>query len=196
VQMDRLGGMRAELEKMNLPEPPAAHLPRGEYLRLMGDFMVAALQSGLSHVATLMIAPERWETPYRFEEISDKPLGHHSLSHGGWSEELRKIDEFHVRQFALLIEKMDGIREADGSTLLDNTLLTFGSGLGQGAAHTYDRLPILVAGSGGGRFKTGFHLKCPDRTPLANLWLTQAQAMGVGQERFADSTGTLSGLLR
>jgi hypothetical protein len=195
VQMDRLGGMRAELEKMNLPEPPAAHLPRGEYLRLMGDFLVAALQSGLTHVATLMIAPERWETPYRFEEISDKPLGHHSLSHGGWSEELRKIDEFHVRQFAHLLEKMDSIREADGSTLLDNTLLTLGSGLGQGAAHTYDRLPVLAAGSGGGRFRTGFHLKCPAGTPLANLWLTQARAMGIEQDRFADSTGILSGLI-
>ncbi|MFM7606520.1 MAG: DUF1552 domain-containing protein [Prosthecobacter sp.] len=195
VQMDRLGAMRAELEKMNLPEPPAAHLPRGEYLRLMGDFMVAALQSGLTHVATLMIAPERWETPYRFEEISDKPLGHHSLSHGGWSEELRKIDEFHVRQFAYLLEKMNSIREADGSTLLDNTLLTFGSGLGQGAAHTYDRLPILVAGSGGGRFKTGIHLKCPAGTPLANLWLTQSRAVGIDQESFADSTGILSGLI-
>jgi hypothetical protein len=193
-QMDRLGGMRAELEKMNLPEPPAAHLPRGEYLRLIGDFMVAALQSGLTNVATMMIAPERWETPYRFEEISEKPLGHHGLSHGAWSEELRKIDEFHVRQFAYLVEKMDGIREADGTSLLDNTIFTYGSGLGQGAAHTYDRLPIIVAGSGGGKLKTGTHLKCKDRTPLANLWLTQAQSVGVERERFADSTGVVSEL--
>jgi hypothetical protein len=192
VQMDRLGGMRAELEKMNLPEPPAAHLPRGEYLRLMGDFMVAALQSGLTNVASMMVAPERWETPYRFEDISEKPLGHHSLSHRGWSEELRKIDEFHVRQFAYLVEKMAAIREADGSTLLDNTIFTYGSGLGQGAAHSYNKLPIIVAGSGGGKLKTGFHLKCKDRTPLANLWLTQAQALGVNREKFADSTGIVS----
>ena len=194
LQMDRLGGMRAELEKMNLPEPSAAHLPRGEYLRLIGDFMVAALQSGLTNVATMMIAPERWETPYRFEEISDKPLGHHGLSHRGWSEELRKIDEFHVRQFAYLVEKMDGILEADGTSLLDNTIFTYGSGLGNGAAHSYNRLPIIVAGSGGGKLKTGSHLQCKDGTPLANLWLTQAQAVGGERERFADSTGVVSEL--
>lgn len=193
-QMDRLGGMRAELEKMQLPEPPAAHLPRGEYLRLIGDFMVAALRSGLTNVATMMIAPERWETPYRFEEISEKPLGHHSLSHGGWNDELRRIDEFHVRQFAYLVEKMDGIREADGTTLLDNTIFTYGSGLGHGAKHLYNRLPIIVAGSGGGKLRTGSHLKCKDGTPLANLWLTQAQAVGVERERFADSSGVVSDL--
>ena len=193
-QMERLGGMRAELEKMKLPEPPTAHLPRGEYLQLIGDFVVAALQSSLTNVATMMIAPERWETPYRFEEVSETPLGHHGLSHGGWSEELRKIDAFHVRQFAYLVEKMDGIREADGSSLLDNTIFTYGSGLGQGAAHTYNRLPIIVAGSGGGKLKTGFHLQCKDRTPLANLWLTQAQAVGVEREQFADSRGIVSEL--
>lgn len=193
-QMDRLGGMRAELEKMKLPEPSAAHLPRGEYVRLIGDFMVAALQSGLTRVATMMIAPERWETPYRFEEISEKPLGHHGLSHGGWSEELRKIDEFHVRQFAYLVEKMDGIRESDGTSLLDNTVFTYGSGLGNGAAHSYNRLPIIVAGSGGGKLKTGTHLQCKDGTPLANLWLTQAQAVGLERDRFADSTGVISEL--
>ena len=190
-QMERLGGMQGELEKMNLPEPSAAYLPRGEYLRMMGDLMVAALQSGLTHVATMMVAPERWETPYRFEDISEKPLGHHGLSHGGWCEELRKIDEFHVRQFAYLVEKMDGIREADGSSLLDNTLFTYGSGLGHGASHKYDRLPIVVAGSGGGRLKTGFHLKCKEGMPLANLWLTQAQAVGMERSEFADSTGAI-----
>jgi hypothetical protein len=194
-QMERLGGMRAELEKMRMAEPAAAYLPRGEYLRMMGDFMVAALQSGLTNVATMMVAPERWETPYRFEEISDKPLGHHSLSHGSWCEELRKIDEFHVRQFAYLVEKMDGIREVDGTSLLDNTLFTYGSGLGHGASHKYDRLPIVVAGSGGGKLRTGFHLRCQEGMPLANLWLTQAQVLGMEAQRFADSTGVLSELM-
>ncbi len=73
-QMDRLAGMKGELAKMQLPEPAAAHLPRGEHIRLIGDLMVAALQAGLTRVATLMIAPERWDTPYRFEEISDKAV--------------------------------------------------------------------------------------------------------------------------
>ena len=62
------------------------------------------------------------------------------------------------------------------------------------ATHQYNDLPIVVAGTGGGRFKSGAHLHCPDRTPLANLWLTQAQAMGLKRTQFADSTGPLDGL--
>ena len=194
TQMDRLAAMRTELAKMELPEPPAAHLPRGEYLRLIGDFMIAALQSGLTRVATMMVAPERWDTPYRFEDISDKPLSHHGLSHGGWSENLRKIDEFHLTYYAYLLEKMDAIREADGSTLLDNTIFTWGSGLGNGASHQYNRLPIVVAGGKNAGLKSGFHLKCKDGFPLANLWLTQAQALGLECERFADGATPLSEL--
>lgn len=194
VQMDRLAALHGELDRMKLPEPSAAHLPRSQYIGLFTDMLVAALQSGLTNVATMMIAPERWDTSYLFDGVSDKPLSHHLLSHEGWSEELRKIDEFHVRQFALLLQKMDAIREADGSTLLDNTILTYGSGLGQGAKHLYDRLPTVVAG-GGGRLKTGFHLKCEPGTPLANLWLAQARAVGLELGQFADSTGVLDGIL-
>ena len=84
--------------------------------------------------------------------------------------------------------------EADGSTLLDNTIFTYGSGLGDGATHQYSDLPIIVAGSGGGKLATGSHLACPDGTPLANLWLTQAQALGLPRNRFADSAATLKEL--
>lgn len=196
-QMDKLASMKAELDKMKLAEPSAAYIPRGEHIRLMGDLMVAALQSGLTHVATLMIGPERWDTPYLFEEVSKDPLSHHKMSHNPieYARQLEQVDEFHMRQFAYLVEKMDGIREADGSTLLDNTLFTYGSGLGDGSTHQYDRLPVVVAGSGGGRIKTGRHLQCAEGTPLANLWLTQAKALGLDRSRFADSTGTISEIL-
>ena len=99
-----------------------------------------------------------------------------------------------MEQFAYLIEKMDGIEEADGTTLLDNTIFTYGSGLGDGATHQYNDLPIVVAGSGGGKLKLGQHLSVADGTPLSNLWLTQARAMGLKQDRFADSTGELGQL--
>ena len=69
------------------------------------------------------------------------------------------------------------------------------SGLGDGATHQYTDLPIIVAGSGGGRFRTGQHLHCSDGTPLANLWLTQARIMGLPMHRFADSTGPVESLL-
>lgn len=196
-QMDKLAGMKSELDKMKLAEPSAAYIPRGEHIRLMGDLMVAALQSGLTNVATLMIGPERWDTPYLFEEVSKDPLSHHKMSHNPieYARQLEQVDEFHMRQFAYLVEKMDAIREADGSTLLDNTLFTYGSGLGDGSTHQYDRLPIIVAGQGGGRIKTGRHLQCAEGTPLANLWLTQAAALGLKRDRYADSTGVISDIL-
>lgn len=195
VQMDRLAALRGELERMRLPEPAAAHLPRGEHLRLMGDLLVAALQSGLTNVATFMAAPERWDTGFLFEGISGTPLSHHLLSHVGWSEELRQIDRFYMAAFAALLEKMDAIREADGSTLLDNTILTYGSGLSNGAAHDVSDLPIVVAGRGGGRIASGRQIRCPPGTPLANLWLAQAAAVGLDLDSFADGTGVLPGVL-
>jgi hypothetical protein len=90
---------------------------------------------------------------------------------------------------------MDAIREPDGSTLLDNSIVTYGSGLGQGARHEYKRLPTVVAGSGGGRLKTGFHLDCKPGTPLANLWVAQARAVGVELDAFADSSGALEDIV-
>jgi len=196
-QMDKLEKMKGELAKVTLEEPPDAYLPRGEYIRLMGDLMVVALETGLTRVASLMIGPERWDTPFKFESLFDKPMSHHKMSHNQkeFIEQLKQVDRFHMEQFAYVLEKMDGIVEADGSSLLDNTLMTYGSGLGDGATHQYTDLPIIVAGSGGGALKTGQHLACADGTPLANLWLTQARAMGVKMERFADSTAQVSALL-
>ena len=129
-----------------------------------------------------------------------------SHNQGRFINDLLKVDHFHMQQFAYIVEKMDSIEESNGTTLLDNTLLTYGSGLGDGATHQYSALPIIMAGSGGGRLRTGKHLNLSTKSgpvpkrqskypqlhhglPLANLWLTQAQALGANIERFADSTG-------
>lgn len=196
-QMSKLERLKIDLSQVGLEEPPEAHLPRGEYIRLMGDLMVAALQTGLTNVATLMIGPERWDTPYLYESLFDKPMSHHQMSHNQkkFLNELLQVDRFHMEQFVYLVEKMAGIKEADGATLLDNSIFTYGSGLGDGATHQYTDLPIIVAGSGGGRLKTDRHLHCSDGTPLANLWLTHAQVMGLPIERFADSVAPVSELL-
>ncbi|MEC9129845.1 MAG: DUF1552 domain-containing protein, partial [Verrucomicrobiota bacterium] len=195
-QMERLGVMRDALTKSDVQEPPESYLPRGEFLRLMGELMVVALQTGLTHVATFMVGPERWDTPYMFDGLFDKPKSHHGMSHNQTEdiEDLLRVDQFHMEQFAYLVEKMDSIQEADGRTLLDHTLFTYGSGLGDGSTHQYNDLPIIVAGSGGGALRTGLHVHSPEGTPLANLWLTQARAMGLTLERFADSQGEVSAL--
>ena len=192
TQMDRLESMKGELAKVSFDEPAEAYLPRGEYIRLMGDLMVVALQSGLTNVATFMVGPERWDTPYLFDGLFDKPMSHHGMSHNQTKmiEQLLKVDRFHMEQYAYLLEKMEGVMEADGSTLLDNTLFTYGSGLGDGSTHQYNDLPIIMAG-GGNQVKTGQHINMPEGTPLANLWLTQARMMGVKMKRFADSSGEI-----
>jgi len=195
TQMDRLEKMKAELAKVAFDEPPEAYLPRGDYIRLMGDLMVVALQTGLTNVTTFMVGPERWDTPYMFEGLFDDPRSHHQMSHNQTKmiDDLLKVDRFHMEQFAYLMEKMDAIEQADGTSLLDNTLCTYGSGLGDGSTHQYNDLPIIVAG-GGKRLTSGQHINMPEGTPLANLWLTQARMMGLNMDRFADSTGEIGAL--
>lgn len=197
MQMNRLEKMKAELSKVSFDEPTEAHLPRGEYIRLMGDLMVVALQAGLTNVTTFMVGPERWDTPYKFEGLFDKPKSHHKMSHNQTNtiDDLLKVDRFHMEQFAYLVQKMDAIEQADGSSLLDNTLFTYGSGLGDGSTHQYNDLPIIVAG-GGAQTVSGMHINMPEGTPLANLWLTQAQMLGLPITEFADSSGTIDSLRR
>jgi hypothetical protein len=194
--MNRLEGMKAELSTVDFEEPTEAYMPRGDYIRLMGDLMVTALQTGLTNVATFMVGPERWDTPYMFDGLFDKPRSHHQMSHNQTKmiDDLLKVDEFHMQQFAYLAEKMQSIEESDGSTLLDNTLFTYGSGLGDGSTHQYNDLPIITAG-GGSRLKSGLHINMPEGTPLANLWLTQAKLMGLSIDEFADSTGQIHEIL-
>ncbi len=196
TQMDRLEKMKTELSLVDFDEPAEAYLPRGQYIRLMGDLMVVSLQTGLTNVATFMVGPERWDTPYQFEGLFDKPRSHHQMSHNQTKtiEDLLKVDHFHMEQYAYLVNKMDQIKESDGTSLLDNTLFTYGSGLGDGSTHQYNDLPIIMAG-GGQRVKSGLHINMPEGTPLANLWLTQARLMGLGMKRFADSTGTIEPLV-
>lgn len=196
IQMNRLEKMKAELSRVEFEEPSEAYLPRGDYIRLMGDLMVTALQAGLTNVATFMVGPERWDTPYMFDGLFDKPRSHHGMSHNQTKmiDDLLKVDRFHMEQFAYLVKKMRNIQEANGTTLLDNTLFTYGSGLGDGSTHQYNDLPIIMAG-GGERVKSGQHVNMPEGTPLANLWLTQAQLMGLPIHEFADSTGDIADIL-
>jgi hypothetical protein len=132
-----------------------------------------------------------------FDGLFDKPRSHHGMSHNQTKmiDDLLRVDHFHMEQFAYLIQRMDSIMESNGTSLLDNTLFTYGSGLGDGSTHQYNDLPIIVAGSGGGKFKTGQHINMPEGTPLANLWLTQARVMGLELDRFSDSSGEIRSVL-
>jgi len=195
-RMDKIDAMKKQLAAYKVKRP-GEHLPRNEYIHIMGDLMVTALQTGLTNVSTLMVSAERWGSTVKYEGILDGPRNHHGMTHNQnkWVNDLLKLDQFHISAFARLVEKMDSIKEANGATLLDNTIFTLGAGLGDGSTHQYNDLPIVVAGGGGGRFKLGRHIHMPRRTPIANLWLTYLDTLGVKQKRYADSTGTVGSIL-
>ena len=107
------------------------------------------------------------------------------------ARQLEELDHFHVEQFARLVQKMDNIKEGDG-TLLDNTSFTLGSGISSGNLHIYTDLPTVVAGGAGGHISGNQHIKSAKGTPIANYWLSLMNAMGVKADHVADSTGALS----
>jgi hypothetical protein len=176
------------------PTPPGVPADIGEHLRLMSDLMVLAYQTDLTRVVTFAFTNEGSNRPY--PQIG-APEGHHNLSHHQRDpkklEKIRNINRFHMEAFARMLTKLKAIREGDG-TLLDNCMILYGSGNGDGNRHNHDDLPVLLVGRGGGTVRTGRHVRHPQDTPLTNLYLSMMERMGVQANRFGDSTGKLSGL--
>ena len=160
----------------------------------MGDLMILALQTDLTRVATLMTAPERWPSPLKVDGWFERPVEHHSWTHGQHHDNIRsdleKLDRFHIEQYVHLVKKMAAIPEGEG-TLLDNTMFLLGSGLSSGELHECTNLPTVIAGRGGGLLKTGQHIRYAPGTPIANLWLTMASIMGIPSNRIGDSISPL-----
>ena len=199
-QIQRVKKRQVDIDKMNLQPPTKAWqaMTRDEFIQVMGDLMILALRTDLTRVATLMTAPERWASPLEVHNVFDKPINHHDWTHAQENrrvhKDLSRLDRFHIEQFARLVAKMDEVTEGD-STLLDNMIFTLGSGLSSGFLHVSTDLPTIIAGRGGGRITPNRHIKHARGTPIANLWLTMAQMMGVKADRIGDSTGTLKELL-
>jgi hypothetical protein len=162
------------------------------YAKLMFELQVLAYQTDLTRVATFMIAHERSVRTY--SEIG-VPDSHHPLSHHRGNpksiESLVQINTFHVKLFAHLLQRLHSTADGDGS-LLDHTVLLYGSGLSDGNLHTTENLPVLLAGGGLGN--GGRHLRYPPGTPLANLFLTMLDKVGTRVDSFSDSTGEISPL--
>jgi hypothetical protein len=180
-----------------VPQPPSMPEERGAYIRLMMDLIVLAFAQDLTRTATLVIDPERWDSPRTYHGLFDKPEDHHQLTHTAGDEsktKLRAIDRFHVSHFAHLVQSLRSAREGSNS-LLDSSIAVLGSGLGDGSVHSYKELPILLAGRAGGQLKTGQHWQFPSGTPVANLWLTLLNLQDPKAARFADSTRPLTEIL-
>jgi hypothetical protein len=181
--------------------PPGFGRPDGapgdyqEHIRLMADLLVAAFEADVTRIATFLVTNDSSNRSYPWLDV---PEGHHDLSHHGGDhakhEKLVRINTFHVSQLAYLLGKLKSVREGDG-TLLDASMVVYGSGISDGDRHNHDDLPILLAGRGGGTLRAGRHVKV-GKAPLNNLFLSMLDRMGAGAdvESFGDSTGRLGAL--
>ena len=170
---------------------PAAY---ADHARLMFDLQVLAMQGDVTRVITFQLARETSNRTYPEIGVSDP---HHPLSHHGNDpakiERMSKINAFHVSLFAEYLAKLKATKEGNG-TLLDHSLILYGSGIGNPNVHDHTNLPILVAGGAAGGMKGGRHIKYAKPTPLANLHLTLLDKVGVHLDSFADSNGKVDGL--
>lgn len=193
-RIERSRSEGAESDLVDVPSPAGIPDDYGEHIRLMCDMMVLAFQTDSTRVATFMFADAGSNRSYRPIDVPD---GHHDLSHHGGDavklDKIRRINRFHVTQLAYLLERMKSIQEADG-TLLDNSMIVYGSGLSDGNRHNNEDLPILLAGRGGGTIDPGRHVRFPHETPLTNLYMSMLDRVGASVEFIGDSTGRLSGL--
>ena len=173
-----------------IPEEHADHV------RLMLDMMALAFQSDTTRVCTFMFGNAVSNTNFSFlEGVSG---GHHSLSHHERKEEnlaqYQLIGQWHVEQYAYLLNKLRSMPEGD-SNVLDNSMILFGSGLRDGNKHSPRNLPLVLAGKAGGRIQSGQHITYDRNTPLSNLYRAMLTAFETPVSTFADSDGELPGIL-
>jgi uncharacterized protein DUF1552 len=162
----------------------------------MLDMIATAFQSDTTRISTFMFGNAVSNVSFRF--LEGVSLGHHDTSHHAKSEDKLKqyqlINRWHVAQYAYLLGRLKSMKEGD-STVLDNSMILFGSALSDGDSHSPKKLPIVLGGRGGGRIDAGQHLMFTEDTPLANLYVSMLDAFGTPVERFADSTAPLPGVL-
>jgi hypothetical protein len=166
-----------------------------EHMRLMYELMVLAFQTDTTRICTFMLANGG---SYRTLEEIGITDAYHRLSHHGKDPDkltkLQKIDQCMVEQFAYFLKKMKSVKEGDG-TLLDHSMILYGSALSDPDRHNHENLPIVLAGRGCGTIKTGRHIRYNDnfRTdkeiPLTNLFMSMLDRMGVEADHSGDSRG-------
>jgi len=184
-------------ESQNTRELPVVEQPVGvpndyaQHAKLMMDLLLLAYQTDMTRISTFMLAREVSAHSYPEIGVSDS---HHPLSHHqdepAKLERLHKINEYHFRQFAYLVNKLSGMKEGDG-TMLDHTLFLYGTGISDSNTHFHDDLPIALVGGAAAGIKGGRYVRYAKGTPLANMHVTVLDKLGVKVEKLGDSTGRL-----
>lgn len=177
---------------IDLPDAPIG-VPDSfeEHGRLMFDLQLMAFRADITRVFSMVLSRELSGRTYASIGV---PGGHHQVSHHREDPELKaqkaKIDTHHVELLAYFLEKMQATPDGDGS-LLDHSLILYGSGMGDGNLHRHSDLPCLLAGKLGGKFETGYHFDHRPDTPMANLLVSMLHGVGIPVEMIGDSTGPL-----
>jgi hypothetical protein len=197
---ERLEGWRPSIDKPNMPRP-ANEIPQNipDHMKLMLDLTVLAFQMDKSRIVTLMLNNDLSQMNFKFVEGVRGAL-HLDLTHNGHAPALEamyvKTNQFHMQQFAYIVDRMKKIDEG-GSSLLDNSMLMMASNLYDGDKHGADQMPIVIAGKAGGAMKTGrvidYSKKANDDRRACSMYLSMMDRMGVKLDRFGDSDKRLEG---
>ena len=183
----------AELPALDRPEgiPPSFE----DHLKIMSDLIAIAFQADLTRVVTFMFSREGGNRAYPSIGVPD---AHHGLSHHQNDPvrmaRLQSIDQYHVEMFSYLLGKLRDSADDTGS-ILENSVVLYGSSLSDSNAHLHNNLPTVIVGGASGKLKGGRHLRVPDGTPMTNMLLSIADGLDVPMEKFADSSGHLSDII-
>ncbi len=188
----RMAERQASRPGLTLPARPVG-VPESydEHARLMLDLQVLAYQADITRVFSLMLGREQTARTFPWIGVSD---GHHAVSHHQDNPEkiaaIARINAYQIGLFAYLLQRLAATPDGEGS-LLDHSMLLYGSGISNGNLHDHKNLPILVAGGGAGRLRGGRHIRYREQTPMANLLVGLLDRAGVHVDRFGDSTGRI-----
>ena len=176
-----------------MEKPSGIPVEYADYVNLMFDLQLVAFQTDLTRVVTLMMGREGSMRTYPEIGVADPhhPLTHHR-GNAEWIERVTKINTHHMELFAGFIAKLRSTPDGDG-TLLDHSIVVYGSGLSDGNRHTHEDLPVVVVGNGSG-FRNGRHVAYEHGTPMNNLYISLLDRLGVRTEQLGDSTGALEHL--
>ena len=183
----------AELPALDRPEgiPPSFE----DHLKIMSDLIAIAFQADLTRVVTFMFSREGGNRAYPSIGVPD---AHHGLSHHQNDPvrmaRLQSIDQYHVEMFSYLLGKLRDSAD-DAGSILENSVVLYGSSLSDSNAHLHNNLPTVIVGGASGKLKGGRHLRVPDGTPMTNMLLSIADGLDVPMEKFGDSSGHLSDII-
>jgi hypothetical protein len=191
-RIERVEAYNSSGAPRDLPEAPVG-VPDSfeEHVKLMFDLQVLAFQSDTTRVFAFKLGRDASNRVYPDSGVT---TAFHSASHHQAREDrimqFAKINRYHISMLPYFFKKLQETPDGE-SNLLDNSLVIYGSPMGDSNVHNHKRVPFFVAGHAGGKLKGGVHIKMPDGTPLANAMLSVAQTLDLDMQKFGDSTATI-----